>query len=189
MIRKLTGSAAFLIAVLLAWPSLGSAATYDILGREVPVGEGRPTLIFYSNAETRDILAKDVYELSYELREQNPIVVVRVDLRGVPSLFKGMAQREVKKAHKESVEVMEQYFRDQGTEPTPGLVNSSLFMVPDYGGAPHQSRGLQQGFGSVYAEVRDSNGSLLTSGTFPEGKARLTRAVETEQVGDRLTRR
>lgn len=189
MIRKLTGSALCLIVTLLGLPCLASAATYDILGREVPVGEGRPTLVFYSNAETRDILAEHVYALSYELREQNPIVVVRVDLRGVPSLFKGMAQREVKKAHKESVEVMEQYFRDQGTEPTPGLVNSSLFMVPDYGGGPHQSRGLQQGFRSVFAEVRNGDGGLVTSATFPEGKNRITRAVETGSAGQRLTRR
>lgn len=189
MIRKLAGSTALFIAVLLAWPSLASAATYDVFGRQVPVGQGRPTLIFYSNAETRDALAEQVYAMSYELREQNPIVVVRVDLRGVPSLFKGMAQREVKKAHEESVAVMEQYFRDQGAEPTPGLVHSSLFMVPDYGGGPHKARGLEQGFQSVLAEVRDSSGAFVTSGTFPDGRNRLSRAVETELPGQRLTRR
>lgn len=189
MIRKLPGSALFLLAALCVWPGLASAATYDIFGREVPVGEGRPTLIFYSNAETRDILAEHVYELSYELRDKNPIVVVRVDLRGVPGLFKGMAQREVKKAHQESVEVMEQYFREQGTEPTPGLVNASLFMIPDYGGKPHRSRGLEQGFGSVFAEVRDGAGELVTSGTFPEGKNRLAQAVANGRPGQRLSRR
>lgn len=189
MNRRLAVSAPFLIAALLAWPALASASTTDILGREVPVGDGRPMLVFYSNAETRDALSASVYEMSYELRDQNPIVVVRVDLRGVPSLFHGIAHGEVRKAHKESVEVMEQYFRDHGTEPTPGLVNASLFMVPDYGGAPHQARGLEKGFHEMVAEVRDGNGAFITSARFPQGKQKLSKAVEAESAQGRLTQR
>lgn len=183
-------SALFVIAAFLSIaPGLARATTTDVFGREVPVGEGRPALIFYSNDETRDALAKDAYALSFDVRDTEPIVIIRVDLRGVPSLFRGLALKEVRKVHDETVALMKRYYASRGASAPEGLVERSLYLVPDYSGGPHQARGLRQGFDTVIAEVRDGSGALVTTGRFPEDKARLARAIADEAPEGRLTRR
>ena len=178
MIRKIAG--ALFATALFALPALADEGARDIFGRQVPVGDGRPALVFYTNEDTRDVLQEHAFALSYDLREKEPIVVVHVDLRGVPGMFKGVARREVRKAHKESVAFMEKYFRDRGIEPPAGSINESLYMVPNYGGQKHKERGLRKGFKSVVAEVRSPEGELVTTGRFPQEKSRLSRAVEAD---------
>lgn len=184
MIRLLASFA--LVAALFAGPVMAEQPR-DVFGRPVPMGEGRPTLVFFSNEGTREVMQKHVYDLSWQLRDEEPVVVVHVDLRGVPGMFKGTARREVRKAHRESVEIMERYMRQQGMEPEPGQVHRSLYMIPDFAGAAHASHGLRKGFRTVFAQAHDRTGELLTTARFPDQAARLTQAVESAH--QRLTRR
>lgn len=190
MKRNLLGIIAggLLAAGLFVAPADAHAMPRDVFGRSVPVGAGRPALVLLSNEETRSILVRHAFALAFDLRELDPVVVVRVDLRGVPGLFKNMAKGEVKKAHRESVELMERYSRTHGVELPTELVDNSLYMVPDYDGAPHRSHKLQEGFRSIVAEVRDVSGAVVAEGRFPEDSARLARALEAAGDG-RLTQR
>lgn len=184
MIRLLTPLT--LALALFAGPAIAEQPR-DVFGRPVPMGEGRPTLVFFSNEGTREVMQKHVYDLSWQLADEEPVVVVHVDLRGVPGMFKGVARREVRKAHRESVEIMERHLRKHGIEFEPGQVHDSLYMVPDFAGAAHASHGLRKGFRTVFAQVHDQAGELLTTARFPDQAAKLTHAVESAR--QKLTRR
>lgn len=175
-IQTLAG--ATLAAALFALPAFAAQAPRDAFGRSVPIGEGRPALVFYSNEDTREVMEQHAFAMSYELREEKPIVVVRVDLRGVPGMFKGMARKEVRKAHRESVAAMEQVFRDNGMEPPTKEIDQSLYMVPDFGGRIHSKHGLREGFQTVFAEVRAPDGDVVTTGRFPDEVSRISDAVQ-----------
>ncbi|MCP3101901.1 hypothetical protein LZ198_23835 [Myxococcus sp. K15C18031901] len=153
-----------------------AAELKDVFGREVPIGKGRPTVVLYANKGTRDELREHAYQFAYDVRGGKPIVVVRVDLRDVPGLFKGMAKGEIRKSHKESLELMRGLFQQHGEAP-PAELDSSLFMVADSKGEPHQAVGLQKGFKNVYAQVLDPSGDEVARGPFPESAASLGRAV------------
>lgn len=165
-----------------------AALPTDVLGRPVPVGEGRPTLVFYTNRHNRDVLQAHAFELAYELRAARPIVVVHVDLRDVPGLFRGMAKREVKKSHRESIAFMKQVFRKHGVEP-PAELDASLFMVPATDGAAHAALNLAKNTKQVVATALDAAGDQLASGPFPATARRLTRAITSQGPGASYARR
>jgi hypothetical protein len=153
-----------------------AAELKDVFGKEVPIGEGRPTLVLYANKGTRDELRQHVYQFIYEVREEKPIVVVHVDLRDVPGLFKGMAKGEIRKSHRESLELMRDLFRKKG-QPVPAELESSLYMVADSKGEPHQSMGLKKGFDQVVAQVLSPSGQELARGPFPQSAKKLGQSM------------
>lgn len=164
-----------LLGVLGVLPA-HAAELKDVFGKEVPIGKGRPTVVLYANKGTRDELREHAYQFVYDVRAVKPIVVVRVDLRDVPGLFKGMAKGEIRKSHAESLGLMRDLFQRHGESPPPEL-DSSLFMVADSKGEPHQSVGLKKGFKTVYAQVLDPAGQELARGPFPQSAGTLGRAV------------
>ena len=151
-----------LLGLLAALPAT-AAEMKDVFGKEVPIGQGRPTLVLYANKSTREELRQHAYQFIYDVRAEKPIVVVHVDLRDVPGLFKGMARGEIRKGHAESLTLMRKLFRQHGETPPPELA-SSLFMVADSKGEPHQSVGLKKGFEKVFARVLDFAGQELARG-------------------------
>lgn len=172
--RKIAALAS-LLGLLVTIPA-HAAELKDVFGRDVPIGQGRPTLVLYANRGTRDELRQNVYQFIYNVRAQKPIVVVHVDLRDVPGLFKGMAKGEIKKSHQESLELMRNVFREHG-QPTPAELDTSLFMVADAKGEPHQSMGLGKGFDHVVATVLDSSGQEVARGPFPDSARKLGQAM------------
>lgn len=171
-----------LIAVLACWMGLwgalpAQAAEFkDVFGRDVPVGQGRPALVLYANRDTRQVLREHAYRFAFELREKRPIVVVHVDLRDIPGLFKGVARRQIRKSHRESLEAMRQLFREHGQEP-PAQLEDSLFMVADSDGAPHHELGLEKGFDEVLAQAVGPSGRELARGPFPGAAETLGHAI------------
>lgn len=172
--RKIAALAC-LLGLLGAIPSQ-AAELKDVFGKEVPIGQGRPTLVLYANRGTRDELRQTVYKFIYAVREQKPIVVVHVDLRDVPGLFKGMAKGEIKKSHQESLDLMRDEFRSHG-QAAPAEMESSLFMVADSKGEPHQSVGLKKGFDQVVAAVLNASGQEVARGPFPDSASKLSQAM------------
>ncbi|WP_434345961.1 hypothetical protein ACN6A1_29505 [Myxococcus virescens] len=178
---KKVAALACLLALLGAIPSQ-AAELKDVFGREVPVGKGRPTLVLYANRGSRDELRQHAYSFIYDLREERPIVLIHVDLRDVPGLFKGMARGEIKKSHRESIEHMRNIFRQHGEAPPPEL-ESSLFLVADAKGEPHQAMGLKKGFGQVVAKVLSPSGRELARGPFPESARKLGQTMASASEG------
>src|SRR5438128_1350934 len=124
-----------LLGLLGALPSHAAEST-DVLGREVPIGQGRPALVLYANRGTREGLRGTAYPFIYGLRSAHPIIIVHVDLRDVPGLFKGLARKEIAKSYRASLEEMRKLFSSQG-EPPPVDLESSFFMVADSQGEAH----------------------------------------------------
>jgi len=166
---------ACLMGLLGAIPAQ-AAELKDVFDRDVPVGKGRPTLVLYANRGSRDELRQHAYSFIYDLRAEKPIVLIHVDLRDVPGLFKGMARREIKKSHRESIEHMKNVFLQHGEAPPPEL-ESSLYMVADANGQPHQSMGLKKGFDHVVAQVLSPSGHEVARGPFPESAGRLGQSM------------
>ncbi|WP_426749498.1 hypothetical protein [Myxococcus sp. Y35] len=172
---KKVAALACLLSLLGAIPAQ-AAELKDVFGREVPVGKGRPTLVLYANKSSREELRQHAYSFIYDLRAEKPIVLIHVDLRDVPGLFKGMARGEIKKSHRESIEHMRNVFRQHGETPPPEL-ESSLYMVADSKGEPHKALGLKKGFDRVVARVLGPSGQELARGPFPESARRLEQSM------------
>jgi hypothetical protein len=173
---RMIAALACLLGLLGAIPARAAAST-DVFGREVPVGKGRPTLMLYANRGTSEQLRAHAFDFAYELREERPIVVVQVDLRDVPSLFRGTAHKEIRQRHRESLDFMKQLFHEQGQEP-PADLEESLFMVADNKGETHRALGLPKGFNRVFAKALSPSGEELASGPFPDAAGELERAIE-----------
>jgi hypothetical protein len=173
---RLIAVLACLLGLLGAMPAQATELQ-DVFGREVPLGQGRPAVVLYANRDTREVLRQHAYQFAFGLREERPIVVIRVDLRDVPGLFRGMARRQIRKSHRESLEVMRQLFREQGQEP-PADLEDSLFMVADGDGAPHRGVGLEKGFDEVLAQAVGPRGRELARGPFPSAAETIGRAIE-----------
>ncbi|RKH02070.1 hypothetical protein D7V97_28355 [Corallococcus sp. CA053C] len=159
---KKTALLTCLLGLLASIPA-AAAEMKDVFGKEVPIGQGRPTLVLYANKSTREELRQHAYQFIYDVRAEKPIVVVHVDLRDVPGLFKGMAKGEIRKGHAESLGLMRKLFLKNGETPPPDM-DSSLFMVADSKGEPHESMGLKKGFEKVFAQVLDFTGQELARG-------------------------
>lgn len=167
---------ACLLGLLGAIPA-HAAESKDVFGREVPVGQGRPTLMLYANRGTSEQLRAHAFDFAYELREERPIVVVQVDLRDVPGLFRGTARKEIRRRHHESLDFMRQLFHEQGQQP-PADLEESLFMVADSKGKSHRELGLPKGFNQVFAQALSPSGEELASGLFPDAARELEKAIE-----------
>ncbi len=163
-----------LLGLLAAIPA--HAAETDILGRQVPIGQGRPAVVLYANRGNREELRGTAYEFAYGLRAAHPIVVVHVDMRDIPGLFKGMARNEIAKSYRSSLEQMRKVFSDKGEQP-PADLESSFFMVADSQGEPHEALGLKKGFDTVIAQAVSPSGQELARGPFPQAASAIGRAI------------
>ncbi|MFB1483557.1 hypothetical protein [Corallococcus sp. RDP092CA] len=176
---KKTALLTCLLGLLGALPaSAADVDVKDVFGKEVPIGQGRPTLVLYANKGTREELRQNASQFVYGVREKKPIVVIHVDLRDVPGLFKGMARGEIRKSRDESLEAMKDLYRQKGEAPPPEL-DSSLYMVADSKGEPHKAMGLEKGFDRVFAQVLGSSGQELARGTFSSAARQLSQAMTT----------
>jgi hypothetical protein len=164
-----------LMGLLGALPAR-AAEREDVFGREIPLGQGRPAVVLYANRDTRDVLRENALRFAYELRHEHPIVVVHVDLRGIPSFFMGAASREIRKIHHDSLERIRQLFRDQGQLP-PADLEDSLYMVADSNGEPHRALGLEKGFRQVLVQAVSASGHELARGPFPQAAKAIGEAL------------
>ena len=166
---------ACLMGLFSALPAHASGLE-DVFGREVPLGQGRPAVVLYANRDTRDVLRQHALRFAYELRRQHPIVVVRVDLRGIPGFFKGAASREIRKIHNASLDKVRELYLSQGQQP-PADLEQSLFMVADSNGAPHSALGMEKGFHQVLVQAVGPRGRELARGPFPQSAGAISRAL------------
>lgn len=162
---------------LLATIPAHASEQRDVFGRKVPLGQGQPAVVLYANRDTRGVLREHAMKFVYELRHQRPLVVVHVDLRDIPGLFRGAANRELRKIHRESLESFRKFFREHGQQP-PADLEQSLFMVADSQGGPHRALGLEMGFRQVLVQAVSRSGRELARGPFPESARLIGRALD-----------
>ncbi|MBU8896131.1 hypothetical protein KRR26_10975 [Corallococcus sp. M34] len=167
---------ACVLGLMAAIPARAADDGKDVLGRVVPVGKGRPALVLYANRGTREVLRDHAFQFAYSLRQEHPVVVVHVDLRDIPGLFKGTARKEIRKSYAESLDEMRQLFREHGESP-PADLDASFFMVADSDGSPHQGLGMEKGFHQAQAQVVSATGQELARGPFPSAAAKMGQAM------------
>jgi hypothetical protein len=148
----------------------------DVFGRPVPLGQGRPAVVLYANRDTRGVLYEHAVRFAYELRHERPIMVVHVDLRGIPGFFLGAASRELRRIHRESVTRARELFRAQGQQP-PADLEDSLFLVADSNGEPHRALGLEKDFHQVLVLAMSPSGRELARGPFPQASGTIGEAL------------
>jgi hypothetical protein len=148
----------------------------DVLGRPIPVVEGRPVLTFYVNRDNRSLMREKAVQLAFDARASAPVVVVHVDLRDIPGWFHGMAKREIRKSWQECLGDVARLYR-QANEKPPSWLADALFMVADDNGEPHVALGLPKRFRQPWAVAVSSGGRELARGPFATVIDGLTRTL------------
>lgn len=164
----------FPLAVLL--PLAASAVEVDAFDRRVPTDTGRPKVVLLTNDGSAPTVAEPMPRLMFALRELNPIVVVDVDLRGVPRLVRPIARAKIRSKHKAGLEAFRRECAAHGA-PEPPDIEGSLFFVPDWKGTAHQAAGLGKGFETSVVVMYDARGREITRGAFPADAERLEQAM------------
>lgn len=166
-----------LVSLLATLPLLAATSgDRDILGRPVPMSAGRPTIVVYANRATGDPIQKALADVSVRLAEIRPVVVVRVDLRDLPGLFKGFAASRIKTRYTDGIKLYESECQRLGVAANPHP-QDSLFFVSDENGQPHQTVGLAPGFHEAVAVAYDAEGQELIRVPFPKGADLIERSV------------
>jgi len=137
---------------------------------------GHPRLVLLVNRATRDQVGEPAVQLATRLSEVPFLTVVRVDLRGVPRLFRGLAWGRLRQAHANYVSRTREVWRSVGAAESPEL-GRRLVMVGDAEGGSHAAFGLEPGFGEAIAVVEDASGREVARGAFPRDAARLESAL------------
>lgn len=167
-------------AALIAAPVMAATGpAKDVLGREVPAEDGQPTLVIYTNRSTEADLGKHALPLLYDLRKENPRVVVKVDMRDIPGLFHGAARGKIKQGYYDSLRDMEQLFAQKGTQ-APKDMGDQFFLVADSKGESHKSVGLAKGFDAPVVQVFGADGRELARGALPNARTKIKSALSAD---------
>lgn len=171
-----------LLVALLVATSAG-AATLDERGRDVfdrPVAElvsrGLPTLVLYANKGTKDAIQGPATEMAVRLHDVSFVTVVHVDLREVPSFFRGIARGKIRNSQQDAAARYADAYRQRGY-PVPADFSDRLIFVADSDGAPHQAIGLGRGFNEAQAAVFDAQGREVFRGSFPRAVGQFEQAI------------
>lgn len=155
--------------VLAALVRPDSAQELDIYDRPVVAQlEGRPRLCLYANRHTpADVTRVAARALSDRLEPHDYVTLLRVDLRGIPTLFEGFAISRMKRAYEAST----------NAERLASHPDGRLVFVADSYGQHHAAIGLERGFPEAYAVVEDAQGRELARGAFPREIVRIEAAL------------
>jgi hypothetical protein len=180
--RRLIGLA--LAGMLMTAPAFaGPGPTEDVLGRAVPSADGRATVVIYANRDNEKMLGRYAMPLLYELREQSPRVIVKVDLSDVPGLFHGVARKKAREGFDQSLRDMTEYFTSQGEQP-PADMKSQFFLVADMEGEAHRALGLPEGFDTPVVQALGPDGQELVRGELTTSARRVEKVLS--KTGDTM---
>lgn len=170
---------AIALALALASPAT-AGAVIDILDRPVPFADGRPQLVLYANRESRDSVNEPMGSFTFALRDLNPVVIVRVDLRGIPSIFEGFARSAMRGSFEAGLDRFRRQCVEHGLA-VPSNLGDGLYFVADSYGEAHGAAGLEAGFPEALAIAYDGEGRELARGFFPRSAAALEQALRRSQ--------
>jgi hypothetical protein len=154
------------------------AAELDIFDHPVAaqLGGDRPVLVLYANRETREATGKPAAEMALRLHDLPYVTLVRVDLRGIPSLFEGFALRNMRSAYQENIERSRRLYREAGYPP-PAALGHNLVFVGDSKGTAHAAVGLGKDFPEALAIVLDPKGKEILRAAFPRDLRRVEQTL------------
>lgn len=168
---------------LLALASFGATSDApkigtDVFGRplEPRLGRGWPAIVVYANQQVDDAISKPLRELSDRLFNEPYITVVHVDLRGVPSMFHGIARNVIRDKHKQSIEHYRSECRRRGVEPY-SFADHTLIFIADGEGRSHTAMGLRKNFKEAFMVVLDGDGNEVARGPYPRAAPALEKAL------------
>ena len=164
-------------------PGFASASQADIFGRPVPHADGRPTVVVFTNRSTQESVQNPLPDLLAQQTRSLPLVIVHVDLRGVPGFVHGFAYDRLRKRWGRGLDRYRQQVRASGREPAKDPENS-LYFVADADGAPEKAVGLPKDFMTPLVIASDAQGRELVRVPFPQGAASLDAAL-TGAIGSR----
>lgn len=150
----------------------------DVFGHpfEERLGRGWPAIVVYANQQTDDKVSKPLLDLSDRLFNEPYIKLVYVDLRGVPSMFHGIARSVLRDKHKQSIEHYRSDCRRRGIEPH-SFADRTLIFVADDKGRRHSALGLPKNFKEAFMIVLDGDGNEVARGPYPRAAPALERAL------------
>jgi hypothetical protein len=172
--------AAVVTAIFAVRPA--SAADVDIYGRTVPDSQGSPTIVVFANHATEKAVQNTLPDLSARLCSESPLVIVHIDLRGLPHLFQGFAENDIRSQFKKGVSQFKAGCRQRGLVPS-AAPESRLFFVEDVDGAPHAALGLPKDFRQALAIAYDSDGRDVVRGAFPQNAPAIEDALRGDSNG------
>jgi hypothetical protein len=157
------------VVVLAALSSGGAVAPgeRDVYGRPVPQEPGRPAIVLYANRSSETAVGESLASLSARLADVAPLVLVRVDLRGLPWFFRGFADHDMRDRFKGGLRRFYEYCAKMGITPPPHA-DSRLFFIADPAGNAHAAVGLPKGFHQAIAIAYGPDGRELARVPFPQ---------------------
>lgn len=175
--RPATLRRAAIVAVLVTLSSLTArAADLDVFERPVPFGAGRPTVLLLANRDCAAAVGGPLARMSFDLRDLDLVVIVRVDLRGIPSLLHGFARSNMRGRQQAGIERFKQECAANHV-PAPDDIGGGLYFVAEPDGEAHRRAGLARGFPTGFAIVYDGEGHEVARGPFPQEAQTLAKAL------------
>ena len=165
-------------ALVVAFHASPVQAEEDVLGRTLPDFKGRGVVVLYASQKTQTAVDKPMTELTFRLRDLDIVFVVRVDLRGIPGLFDGIARRMMRSDYAKGLDDYDKLCRDAGIAPPPRKeAELGFYMVMDSDGVSHKGVGLEKGFTEALAIAYDASGREVARGSFPRQVATIESAL------------
>lgn len=141
-----------------------------------------PKLILYTNQNTRDAVAQPADLVANHLKEIPFVLVVHVDLRGVPGFLLGFARHLMQSNQSDGNAKYIELSRAAGLAPADGADRVHVVMEAD--GAAHEGVGLAKGFTHALAVVLDKAGHEILRTPFPDGSAAVEQALRRAAAAD-----
>jgi hypothetical protein len=137
----------------------------------------KPVLVIYANKETRRSATEPAVELAVRLHDVPYVTVVRVDMRGIPTIMGNFAKGSIKDSYNESL-TRAKALRRQANLPPPEASGQGLVYVADPQGAAHAAAGLAPGFKEALAVVIAPDGHEVVRAPFPRDAAKIEAALK-----------
>ena len=169
---------AFALALLVAVPV--RSGEHDIFDRDVPVLSARPTVVLFANRATGDAIQDPLSDFSVRTDDLHPLIIVRLDLRDLPGLFRGFAYGNMRSRFSRALKCYKDESARLGHEPIQHAEDSLFFVVEDDGKA-HRAQGLPPGFRTALAIAYDATGREIARGPFPASAPLLEQALRSAE--------
>lgn len=182
--RRWSGLAALVVACGIAAPAWAGPNMVDVFDHPLrPVLErNQPKLILYASQATGDAISDPATLISKRLKDIPYVLVIKIDLRGVPKFLLGFARKLMQNSQSDGNEKYDELARAAGLKTSDAQDRVHVVMEAD--GAAHQLMGMAQGFKQAMAVVLDAAGREIVRTPFPAGADAVEKALrEAAQKG------
>jgi hypothetical protein len=134
-----------------------------------------PKLILYASQGTGNSINDPATMMSRRLKDIPYVLVIKIDLRGVPKFLMGFARKLMQNSQSDGNEKYDELARAAGLKSADATDRVHVVMEED--GAAHQLMGMAQGFKQAMAVVLDAAGREMLRTPFPAGADAVEKAI------------